>query len=122
MQTATSLVDSDGNKRAVAGSDAWSPPIDRSPTGAGLRGTLLGMPAEAGGVGLGLIFGWLAAATLPVRRPAQAGAVLAALGGVVVEVAAFGDAVGAGWCVAAMAAGGAARLGVAAAVSREVTP
>ncbi|MGH9177988.1 MAG: hypothetical protein ACRD0N_05485 [Acidimicrobiales bacterium] len=69
---------------------------------------------------MGLVFGWLAAAALPSRRPGRVGAVLAGLGAVVAEVAAFGDAVGAAWCVGAMVAGAALRFGAGAAVRRDV--
>jgi hypothetical protein len=78
------------------------------------------MPAMAGGVGLGLVFGWLAGAAVPVRQPVRAGGMLAAMGAAVAEVAAFGTGADAAACVAAMAVGGAARFGFGAAVKREV--
>lgn len=77
------------------------------------------MPAMAGGVGLGLVFGWLAAAP-PRRQPVHTGAVLAGLFAVVAEVAAFAGGAGAAGCLVAMAVGGAARIGFGAAVRRGV--
>lgn len=82
--------------------------------------TLRPMSPVAGGVGLGLVFGWLvASAPLPARR-LSAGAVLVALGALVAEAALLGDGVAAAWCIAAVAVGAALRTGVALVARRGV--
>ncbi|MGQ0520833.1 MAG: hypothetical protein ACT4PX_06765 [Actinomycetota bacterium] len=78
------------------------------------------MPSAAGGVGLGLVFGWLTAAAPLPAGPGRAGALLAALSALAAEAALLGDGAAAAWCVAAMVAGAALRLAVAAAARKGV--
>lgn len=78
------------------------------------------MSSDAGGVGLGLVAGWLAAAAPLPAGPGRLGAVVAALGALAAEVALLGDGAAAAWCVTAMVAGAGLRLGLVVVARRRV--
>jgi hypothetical protein len=74
--------------------------------------------AQAGGIGLGVVAGWVVASVALPRGPAAVGGLLAALGAVVAAAGLVGGADAAGWCVGGGIVGFVIRRGIPVALQR----
>jgi hypothetical protein len=74
--------------------------------------------AQAGGIGLGLVGGWVVASVALPRGPVAVGGLLAALGAVVAVAGLVGGGDAAGWCVAGGIVGFVIRRGIPVALQR----